>query len=441
MRQTLNPPVLPVLALSMIDLILPLLGIGLCAIAFLQLALWSAHSISQWSHNRQQFAVSMDVLRQQIETASQTETSVNNEGPIGVWQGFREFVVHRLVRETDVATSVYFKPIDGKPIVDFKPGQHLTFKFDIPGKTKPEVRCYSLSEAANGDTYRITVKKCFPPRDSEGVPPGVVSTFVNTSLMEGDRIQLKAPSGSFFLDEVSTAPVVMLAGGVGITPMASMIDHVIRQNSNRTMILVYGSRNGKDHIYKDHFKTITERHANIHIINVYSDPEPEDKEGIDYHSSGFVSIDLLKKLLPNNHCQFYMCGPGPFMEIMYKGLIDWQVPNSRIFYEAFGPASVKRVNVVTEEEDATEVSSSSKIKFSSVPDPIAWSGKYESILELAEDNGIEIDSGCRAGSCGTCQTALLKGKVRYPEGAQPDCDPGHCLACIAKPEGDVELDV
>jgi len=218
----------------------------------------------------------------------------------------------------------------------------------------------------------------------------------------------------------------------------------VQKNLNRQVVLIYGSRNAPDHAFKSQLREISQSRSNIHVINVYSDPLETDQQGIDYHQTGFVSVDLLKELLPNNQCQFYMCGPPPFMEAMYNGLNQWQVPDSRIFYEAFGPASIgKKTKQQAKSATASDAAADAdivKVRFADSNREFDWDPQCESLLELAEENDIVIESGCRAGSCGTCETALLKGKVRYPDGQQVDCAPGHCLACIAQPDGPVELD-
>ena len=418
------------------ETIFPYLGVALCTVALLQLVFWSTQTLTQWSHNKKQFEISREALRRQIEEARarHTETSVARGG----WYGFRDFQVHRLVKETELTTSVYLKPVDGKPIAEFRAGQHLTFKFDIRGASKPVVRCYSLSDGPGYDYYRISVKQMMPPRDKPDAPAGRVSTFVNQSLGVGDRLQVKAPSGHFFLDETSSVPIVMLAGGIGITPMISMIDRIVQTNSTRKVVLFYGSRNGSDHAFKKYLDNTVRRRPNIQVINVYSEPLEQEQQGVDFHESGFISFGLLKRVLPNNHCQFYLCGPPPFMEDMYNGLIQWQVPDSRISYEAFGPASIgKKKKNKTEPADTAPTAS---VTFAKSQKTLDWDANCESLLEFAEQNDIVIDSGCRAGSCGSCETALIKGKVCYGQEPSVDCEPGSCLVCIAKPVGAVELE-
>ena len=258
--------------------------------------------------------------------------------------------------------------------------------------------------------------------------------------MQGDRVEVKAPGGSFYLDENSNGPVVLLAGGIGITPLLSMIDELVAQSTERLVVLFYGVRNGAEHTFKEYFQQVAKQHSNIHVVTFYSEPSSNDRLNIDYQVEGFVSIDLIRQLLPDNRCQFYMCGPPPFMNSLRDGLLSWDVPENRIMFEAFGPASIKKVPA-DEKEKSTAVESGGLVKFSESGQAVVWSKEFDSILELAEANGVPIDSGCRAGSCGTCATRLIQGEVNYADGVEPGCEPGECLPCVAWPKGDLELDV
>jgi ferredoxin-NADP reductase len=424
----------------MIESLLPLLGVALCAIVLVQMGLWTANSLGTLLHSRKHFQLSQELLRKQIELAASNQSSSKGE-PLeeGRWHGFRQFRVDRLVKETELCTSVYLQPTDQKAICDFLPGQHLTLKFTLPGQPKPIVRCYSLSQGARKNEYRISVKAVQPPRDNPQVPAGLVSNFVNQQLKQGDLVDIKSPAGHFYLDTQSNKSVVLLAGGIGITPMAAMVDHILTHQPERQIILFYGSRFGADHAFKNYFAELQKQSPNLYVINAYSSPQPEDQLNVDYQVKGFVSIDLIKKLLPKKSYSFYMCGPPPFMDSIYNGLTEWGVPESQIHFEAFGPASIGKSRKQQVAADNAKVVGT-PVKFSNSNIQTEFGPDSENLLDVAEANGVEVDSGCRSGNCGTCQVALLKGKVKYPEGEQVDCDPGHCLMCIAQPDGPVELE-
>lgn len=424
------------LLIGSIDIWLPWLGGAVCVLVCLQFAFWTIGSFTHLKNQNRQFKLSQQLLIEQIECArTKLQTSKHVESD---WLGFRKFVVSKLVRETETATSVYLKPQDDKPIASFLPGQYLTIQWHIPTQAKPIVRCYSLSDAPSQDHYRITVKKVPPPRDNPEAQPGIVSTYINEQLKEGDILDVKAPAGSFHLETGKSSPVVCLAGGVGITPMFSILNSIALNQPNRQLILLYGVCHGKDHIFKRELNQLTQSHKNINVINCYSDPLETDQPKIDYHVHGWVSIDILKQILPEKNVDFYMCGPAPFMQSLHDGLLEWGVDPSHIHYEAFGPASIKKVKQLPTTEQQTD-DSPTNIAFVVSGKSVNWNSSFESILDAAEQNNIPIDSGCRAGNCGTCATGISKGKVRYHD-EQPDCEPGKCLPCVAIPVGPIELE-
>ena len=147
-----------------IENLLPFLGVALCAMVLVQLGLWTASSFNSLLNGRKQFQLSQELLRQQIELAVSQKQPGDLEGmEQGRWQGFRQFTVNRLVKETDLCTSVYLRPTDKKAICSFLPGQHVTLRINVPGQRKPLIRCYSLSQGPSSEEYRISVKAVPPP--------------------------------------------------------------------------------------------------------------------------------------------------------------------------------------------------------------------------------------------------------------------------------------
>lgn len=144
------------------------------------------------------------------------------------------------------------------------------------------------------------------------------------------------------------------------------------------------------------------------------------------------------QLLPSNNYDFYLCGPGPMMQDLTEGLKEWGVPEKNVHYETFGPSSVKKIAAVVAPGAAAPTGYA--IQFKKSGKTINWCGDQTSILDLAEANGITIPSGCRAGSCGTCQVAVLAGEVDYVEKSDFQTDPGTRLTCIGAPKSDLVLD-
>jgi ferredoxin-NADP reductase len=348
-------------------------------------------------------------------------------------------VIDRKINEAAETVSIYLRPEDGKPLPTFKPGQHLIFRFQIPGQSKPVIRCFSLSDAPHSRYYRITVKGLPAPADSVDVPAGLVSSFVNSTLADGDIIDVKAPHGSFFLNEQTETPIVMLAGGIGITPMTSIINTLVANESKRQMLLVYAVRNGEQHPFKKHFASLGRTTPNFKVINFYSKPFPHEKAGRDFDVAGHVDVALLKKILPHQNVDFYLCGPAPFMNSLYHDLIDWGIRDEQVFFEAFGPASVTRKHELSEATSESEMEQPTiQIEFCKSGKTVIWTGQHENLLDLAEENELFVDSGCRSGNCGTCELDLIAGTTCHPDHVV--ASEGKCLACVAIPKSDLKLD-
>jgi ferredoxin-NADP reductase len=356
----------------------------------------------------------------------------------GAWAGIRKFVLEGKVLECESICSFYLKPHDGKPLPQFLPGQYLTFQFNIPGQARPTTRCYSLSDSPNHpDYYRITVKRIPPPRDQPDAPPGLSSSFVHHTLQAGDIVDVKAPSGHFYLDVEHHGPVVLIGGGIGVTPMISMLNYITELGSTRETHFFYGVRNSTEHVMKDWLKAKANEHENIHLHVCYSNPLPDDEEGEDYQYQERVSVDLFKQVLPSSNYDYCICGPAPLMDSVTADLKTWGVPESKVHFEAFGPASVKRV---AKSVDESVTFLGVEITFARSGKTLAWDGTSPSLLEFAEANGIAMDSGCRAGNCGTCVTAIRSGEVEYLTEPGSAVENGTCLACISIPKTALSID-
>ncbi|MES9830264.1 MAG: 2Fe-2S iron-sulfur cluster-binding protein [Candidatus Thiodiazotropha sp.] len=364
--------------------------------------------------------------------------------PVASWVGFREFLVQRREIEDGNGSicSFYLVPIDGQPLPSFRPGQFLTFKLQIEDpvthQPKTVVRCYSLSDQPQPDYYRVSVKRVPAPADQPEAPPGISSNFFHDHIQEGSKLLVRAPSGHFHLMEDKPLPVVLIGGGIGITPMLSMLNTLLENGSTREVWLYYGVRNGAEQIMKEHLQSLDKAHSNFHLHLCYSKPSDNELAGVDYQHKGRVDISLLRTTLKLMRYQFYVCGPKPMMESLVPGLEELGVDTGDIYYESFGPAAlVKHEKPKTKPEGAS--AQTITVTFSKSGTHVPWNPDAGSLLGLVEAQGIEVESGCRAGSCGCCQTALETGEVEYSQ--QPDADmaPGHCLLCISTPKGDITL--
>ncbi|MEH7335323.1 NO-inducible flavohemoprotein [Neobacillus drentensis] len=252
----------------------------------------------------------------------------------GGWAGFRDFVVNKKVEESDVITSFYLKPKDGKEIAGFIPGQYITVKMEIAGETYTHLRQYSLSDRPGLDYYRISVKR----EDTKGknVPAGIVSTYLHNHVKEGDIIPITAPAGDFYVNMESTLPLVLISGGVGLTPMMSMLNATVKEKPSREIYYIHASLNSKLHAFKTHVNDMAAEHKNLKSFVIYEKPTEEDKEMRNFDKEGFFNLEWLQHTFPSKEADFYFCGPEPFMKVVNKALKQWGVPEEQIHYEFFG---------------------------------------------------------------------------------------------------------
>jgi ferredoxin-NADP reductase len=359
------------------------------------------------------------------------------------WSGLRTFRVARRADEDVAQTqcSFYLEPVDGLQLPDFKPGQFLTFSLPVPaegGAVRTITRCYSLSDSPAPNQYRVTIKRVVAPPEPAGLPDGAASSFFHDHVHAGNTLQIRAPSGHFHLDTEALAPVVLIAGGIGITPMMSMLRWCAQHQPQRVVHLYYGARNSAEHAYKAALEDMAGKLPQLHLHVVYSKPLPDDRDGVDYQHRGHVDLALLKQTLPHGVHQFYICGPSAMMESLVPGLTGWGVASSDIHFEAFGPATV-RLAAGHGSVQSGDPAMATPVHFQRSGRTLTWSGKQSNLLDFAEAHGIQVESGCRSGSCGSCVSTLVRGAVDYDRVPDFDLAPGQCLLCVARPRDALEL--
>ncbi|MEO6624030.1 MAG: 2Fe-2S iron-sulfur cluster-binding protein [Burkholderiaceae bacterium] len=374
-------------------------------------------------------------LRESVEAATIRRRMVEQR-EVGSWSGVRKFRINSKRLEADDICSFYLIPHDGKPLPSFQPGQYLTFHLKPVDRDKPLVRCYSLSDGPlQRAHYRVTVKRLGAPPGKPDLPPGVSSNFFHLGLNVGDIVDVKAPAGAFWLDLAGHRPVVLIAGGIGVTPVFSMLKAIIESGSKREVWFFYGVRHSGEHAFRAALDDFDVKHENVNVRVCYDSPRDDDCLGLTHQIQERVSVDLLKRTLPSNNFEFYVCGPPPMMSAITTDLIAWGVPEGDVHTEAFGPASVKKV-----EKPVSAVSPQPQVTFARSGKTVDWDGGADNLLEFAEAQGLRLDSGCRAGSCGTCVTAVKSGAVAYIRDPDSKTEAGSCLICIARPKSNLVLD-
>lgn len=240
----------------------------------------------------------------------------------GGWRGERRFRVARREREGQTITSFYLEPVDGGPLLRFTPGQYVTLLLDVDGTTIR--RNYSLSGPPGEPWYRISVKR---------EPGGLASNWLHDRAPVGAELRLLAPAGSFTLAPDERRPLLLVTGGVGITPAMSMLESAAP--SGRPIAFVHATQGGHVHAFRARVDAIAAAHPNVKVTYFYDAPRPGDPP----HRPGRLDADQLAELLPpDRDADLYFIGPKPFMQAVFAHALRLGVPRARLHYEFFGPA-------------------------------------------------------------------------------------------------------
>ena len=251
----------------------------------------------------------------------------------GGWTGWRPFTVRRKVVESAEITSFYLYPNDGGKVVGYLPGQYISVRLFLPEMNLFQPRQYSLSSAPNGEHYRISVKK------EAGDPNGLISNYLHDSVREGDVVELAPPGGDFTLATEEETPVVLVSGGVGQTPLLSMLEYLVTSDSSRRVVWVHGSRNPRVHAFHDQIEKLAAGRDNVACYFFYDTPVPVGEKG--HYHTGIVDLYQLNGSAPLPGADYYVCGPRPFILKQVQDLTALGVPTTAIHYEEFGPATLK----------------------------------------------------------------------------------------------------
>lgn len=256
------------------------------------------------------------------------------------WRGFRRFRVAKRTIESDEIVSFYLEPVDGKALGKHRPGQYLTIRIPCPDGTTT-MRNYSLSNPPGSPYYRISVKRERASR--AGTPDGHVSGYLHEHARAGAELEIAPPCGEFVFDPSSgeTRPLVLISGGIGVTPLLSMAHAAVDEKVDRDIWFIHAARNARVHAFAAEVRRLAERHPRFHIHICYDEVETDGlttrpEARCDTH--GRIDLLLLQRLLPGPDADFYFCGPKPFMEVIAGALRAWNVPEAQIRYEFFGPS-------------------------------------------------------------------------------------------------------
>ena len=341
------------------------------------------------------------------------------------WTGLLR--VAKVFQETpNVKSFRLVDPTDGALPFTYLPGQFLTITAAPGGQ--PIKRSYTIASSPTQRAFcEVTLK-----REDQGV----VSRFLHDRIKEGDTLQITAPSGRFTFTGAEASSVVLIAGGVGITPIMSAIRYLTARAWSGDIFFFYAVRGEADVIFREELEYLQRRHPNFHVVIAAEQVQSAEWP----YASGRVTRELLETNVPRlTSRRVHVCGPPPMMDAIKTILADLGVPPNQIRTEIFiakEPSPPRLGSVPPADVNVAVVTFATSRRTAMVP-------PTKTVLEASEDVGVNIEYSCRVGTCGVCRVKLLSGAVtmEVEDGLEPgDKSNNIILACQAKPTADVTVD-
>lgn len=309
-----------------------------------------------------------------------------------------------------------------KYLPPFQAGQYIAVIVEVNGIRTS--RPYSISSSPDEIAYYdITIRR---------VAGGIVSHYLLDSISIGDSLQISAPAGNFYHNPIiHSNKLVLIAGGSGVTPFKSMIQHTINTGSEKEIWLIYGSKNVDELIFNDYFSKTASKYPFFHYIPVLEDGSGAYK--------GFISTKIIKEVVGDSSDKtFFACGPQALYEHLQKELQPLKLKPKQLRMEAYGVPADVFAQPAWPKEIARSTTFTITVRGKN--NIIVSAG--ESLLHTLEKNGIVMPSLCRSGECSLCRVKLVSGKVYQPEGVklrQADRHFGYIHSCAAFPISDCEI--
>lgn len=272
----------------------------------------------------------------EIMTGAEQKLYTEGREQPGGWAGYAPLKVERKVVESDTITSFYLVSPTGAALPSFRPGQYLGVKAHVPDSAFTQIRQYSLSKIGDGRSYRISVKRESAPAHIAAAEDGLISNHLHQSVHEGDTILAHVPQGDFLLRD-NDKPVVLLSGGVGITPAICMFEHLARSSNARPVLFVHATAQRSHHAFRDEVRQLAAAHPHTRALIYYEKVATADTKGHEYDVEGRITIDSLRPYLFEQETEFYYCGPVGFMAAVEGILDELNIPLANRYSEAFAP--------------------------------------------------------------------------------------------------------
>jgi ferredoxin-NADP reductase len=341
--------------------------------------------------------------------------------------GFVKAPVIAVIRETDDITTFRIARPEG---FEFAAGQFLTVRVAIDGK--PVSRCYSVSSAPEATGYlEISIKR-----------QGSVSGMLHATVRPGTLLEVMRPAGPFVYPADDQRPITLLAGGVGITPLMSMLRHAVQADPTRPVTLLYSVHTQRDIAFRDELASLARRHPQAKVV-VTTTRGPHSTEVL----SGRIDRRLVTSQVADLEQNIFMiCGPGPMIDAMKQLLGDLGIPQDQVRAEAFEAAVASAAAADAGRQPAAAAAGAAaasgfRLQLVESGHTIVASGD-QTLLETCEANGVVLPSACRAGVCGSCRSRLVEGEVRCESDLLDDRDraDGYILPCVSWPTSDCAME-
>ncbi|MEL6316981.1 MAG: 2Fe-2S iron-sulfur cluster-binding protein, partial [Pseudomonadota bacterium] len=342
------------------------------------------------------------------------------------WNGFLR--IRRIIDETPTVKSFHLETLDGAATpFAFAAGQYVNLHLPMPGRAA--VRSYSISSApAPGllaaSELRLTVK-----REAQGRG----SRFLHDEMREGDLIEISGPHGALTLPADADGALTLIGGGVGVTPLMSVLEDVLARRPDVAPTAIFAFRDRSEIIFRERLDQLSrDERVRVHLV-LSDEPDPAWTG-----RRGFLTAETLQACAPAIAAsRIHVCGPMPMMEAVGAALRALGAPDDAVFTESFSAAAAPTAPTAPAARGAA---------FEAV---FLRSGRRvqgrvgDTILDVAQQGGVDIDFSCGAGTCGACKLRVRAGRTETPRNdvlSQADRDAGYVLACQARPQGDVEID-
>ncbi len=347
--------------------------------------------------------------------------------------------VSKIVEETNDVVSVYFRSVDETELPDFRPGQHLIVERPASVSSMAMSRCYTLSNGPKQKPWRITVRRVESAFETTSV-----SNWVHQELRVGDRLRVRGPRGSFTLDKSdSSKPLVFVAAGVGITPIASMLYDELSYARSRAKWLFYQVRKwDAAPLLGELVSTIEDSSVCKAWIAASRDIVPSDGPMKQVRLiEGKLDVSVMMNTVGTMDATVFLCGPSNWMLEMRRSMVALGVPDGQIHDEAFGAPEKLAIIPSSNSSDSEDIEMKFNVAFEASGKNAAYCGGKGNILSLAKEHSIHIPASCRAGNCGTCAVKLMRGTVKYLREPEAETIEGEILPCICIPTSDIGIQV